>query len=273
MASNTSVVRNRITIDGRVYEAKALGGGKFQVVTSRGGTIGAFAVRGKVIEVEDGGIDGADPVDQIALLWAKATLSAQDWSTVRVPGAAPPAKAAVPPPAPPPAAAAPPPPRAPAPAPPPVPAQSPAPLPAPPIAPVIETSGVPHEPNESSQGGTPMTSASNPPLALESFPPGALDSDPRQDPNVTRGKSICRIATFARPEPAAFQRAKAYQAWLRTQPGVQAAYLAHDAHTGKTVSVTIWEDREKLAAMRHATPPPGAAQLKSLSVDLLWIVA
>jgi hypothetical protein len=61
-------------------------------------------------------------------------------------------------------------------------------------------------------------------------------------------------------------------AWLRSQPGVSAAYLTHDAQTGKTMSVTIWATRQHLAAIRDASPPAGAVQLKSLSVELLWIV-
>ncbi len=230
MASNTSVVRNRITIDGRAYEAKPQGGGRFIVATTSGSAVGGFAVKGRVLEVEDAHIAGADPIVEIALLWARATLSAQEWVTQVAGEPATPSAAVI---ATPPKEPAP----APAPAPPRAPAAAPAPAPLP-VAALVE-------PTE---------------------PAGSKDS------SVQRGKSICRIATHAKPEPAAFQKAKAYQVWLRTQPGVQAAYLAHDAQSGKTMSVTIWEDRDKLAALRYASPPTGAVQLQALSVDLLWIV-
>jgi len=101
-----------------------------------------------------------------------------------------------------------------------------------------------------------------------------VDATPVETPvdNEVRVKSICRIATHLRPDATSFQRAKAYQEWLREQPGVQAAYLAHDAQSGKTISITIYESRDKLAAMRERQPPRGAAQLKATSVDLLWVV-
>ncbi|MFO0613663.1 MAG: hypothetical protein U0414_13790 [Polyangiaceae bacterium] len=67
-------------------------------------------------------------------------------------------------------------------------------------------------------------------------------------------------------------QAKAFHMWLRNQPGVKASYLAKDPKSGKTISVTIWENQEKLSAIRYAQPPRGAVQLKSVSVELLYIV-
>jgi hypothetical protein len=90
--------------------------------------------------------------------------------------------------------------------------------------------------------------------------------------NPTVTWPTCRFITHDRPDAAAFKKALAYQAWLRTQPGVKAAYLTHDNATGKTVSVTIWETREQLAAMRYAQPPPEAVALKPLTVEDLWVV-
>lgn len=76
MSPTTRVVRNRIYIDDRHYDAKVQGGGKFNVVNAAGVLVGSFQVRGRAVEAEDLGIEGADPVEQIGRLWVKENLSA-----------------------------------------------------------------------------------------------------------------------------------------------------------------------------------------------------
>jgi hypothetical protein len=235
MSQKTSVQRNRITIDERTYEARALGGGRFDVLSRNGARLGGFVIKQGVLEAEDLGLPGADPVEQIGLLWAGANLSA-------------PVEAK----------------RAPTPIAPPLPAAA-APSPSP-SAPSQEAGRAP----------APVIARAPVPAAASNAPPaperGATGSIPPAAEVGVPVKSVCRIATHLRPDPQAFQKAKAYQAWLRTQPGVQAAYLTHDGTTGKTVSVSIWEDREKLAALRYAQPPANAVPLKAVSVELLWVV-
>ena len=85
-------------------------------------------------------------------------------------------------------------------------------------------------------------------------------------------KMVCRITTHDRPEAADLEKARAHLAWLKKQPGVKAAYLAHDPATGKTLSISVWETREQIAALKDRTPPDGAAPLKSLGVELLSLV-
>ncbi len=75
MSAGTRVVRNRIFIDDRHYDAKVLGGGKFDVFDAAGVRIGAFQVRGRAVEVEELGVEGADSVERIGLLWVRENLS------------------------------------------------------------------------------------------------------------------------------------------------------------------------------------------------------
>ncbi len=239
MAQKTSVVRNRITIDERVYDARVLGGGKFNVFDAAGVRIGMFAVKGRAVEAEDVGVEGADPVEQIGLLWVRENLSAQPAAKPADPAPevkAPPAQAASTPPA-------------------------------------VKPEAKPSEPT-----AVTVRSVATAPVAAQattsaaSVPDPASMSAPLNEPKAGRPRSICRVATHDKPDAFTLARGIAYQAWLKTQAGVLAAYLSQNPDNGKVTSVTIWEDREKLAAMRYAKPPAGAVQLKSVSVELLWIL-
>ena len=240
MAQKTSVVRNRITIDERVYDARVLGGGKFNVFDAAGVRIGMFAVKGRAVEAEDVGVEGADPVEQIGLLWVRENLSAQP-----APKAADPAPEVK---APSPQAAWT------------TPAAKPAAKPSEPTA--VTVRSVASAPVATAQATTTASSVPDP----------ANMSAPLNVPKAGRPRSICRVATHDKPDAFTLARGVAYQAWLKTQSGVLAAYLSQNPDNGKVTSVTIWEDREKLAAMRYAKPPAGAVQLKSVSVELLWVL-
>lgn len=201
MAPVIRVVRNSITVDGRAYEARVLGGGRFNVFNEARKLVGSFAVKNRAVEAEDLGVPDTDPIELIGQAWVRENLSA----------AAPPA-----------------------PKPPDPPPEPPAPPPSEPIA-------------------LPPTEPARAPAA------------------APEGVSICRLVTHERPDKASFQKAAGYIAWLRTQPGVEAAYLAHDPESGKTISFSIWESREKLVELRYAKPPEGAAPLRAVQVDLLLV--
>ncbi len=57
------------------------------------------------------------------------------------------------------------------------------------------------------------------------------------------------------PGDADVKKAKAHRAWLAEQPGFKGAYLAQDPETGKTLSISLWETKEHLAALKDQTPP------------------
>jgi hypothetical protein len=83
--------------------------------------------------------------------------------------------------------------------------------------------------------------------------------------------ALCRIVQHEPPDEAALAKARAYVTWLKKQPGVLSAVLAHDPGKKKTTSITVWTNQESLAALK--APPEGAAPLKASSVELLPVVA
>lgn len=85
-------------------------------------------------------------------------------------------------------------------------------------------------------------------------------------------KVVCRVAVHERPGAEELARAKAYHGWLAKVPGVKAVHFAHDPATGKAMSISVWETREHLAALKEQAPPEGAAPLKAVSVEVLPIV-
>jgi hypothetical protein len=88
-------------------------------------------------------------------------------------------------------------------------------------------------------------------------------------PNSTM---VCRISTHDRPTETDLRRARAHRAWLKSQPGFKAAYLAQDPATGKTLAITLWASREQLAALEARALPEGAVPLKPLSTETLQLL-
>ncbi len=84
-------------------------------------------------------------------------------------------------------------------------------------------------------------------------------------------KVVCRIVTHGRPGDADMKKAKAHRAWLTAQPGFKGAYLAQDPETGKTLSISLWETRERLEALKDQTPPEGAASLKPTATEVFQL--
>jgi hypothetical protein len=87
---------------------------------------------------------------------------------------------------------------------------------------------------------------------------------------ATRG--VCRIATHDKPTEADLEKARAYRAWMKKQPGCKASWFVLDPATGKALSISIWENRAQIAALKDGTPPAGASALAAASVDVYPIV-
>ena len=75
-----------------------------------------------------------------------------------------------------------------------------------------------------------------------------------------------------RPAEADLEKARAYRAWMKKQPGCKASYFVHDPATGKALSISIWETRAQIVALRDGTPPGDAAALAASSVELYPMV-
>jgi hypothetical protein len=91
-------------------------------------------------------------------------------------------------------------------------------------------------------------------------------------PAAPATKGFCRVATHERPADADVEKARAYRAWMRKQPGCKASYYVFDPATGKGLSISLWETREQLAVLRDGKPPEGAAALQAASVEIYPLV-
>ena len=48
-----------------------------------------------------------------------------------------------------------------------------------------------------------------------------------------------------------------FREWIKEQPGFVAGYHAQDSQTLKSVSITVWESKDSMMALRDRTPPGG----------------
>lgn len=85
-------------------------------------------------------------------------------------------------------------------------------------------------------------------------------------------KGYCRVITHEKPTDADVEKARAYRAWLKKQPGCKASYFMHDPSSGKAMSISIWESREHLAAVKDSDAPEGSAALASAAIDVFPMV-
>jgi heme-degrading monooxygenase HmoA len=85
-------------------------------------------------------------------------------------------------------------------------------------------------------------------------------------------KGICRITTHEKPTDADIQKARAHRAWMKKQPGCKASYFVHDPATGKAMTISIWDSRENLAALKDSDAPDGSAALVAATVEVFPMV-
>jgi heme-degrading monooxygenase HmoA len=77
-----------------------------------------------------------------------------------------------------------------------------------------------------------------------------------------------RIATFdTKPsvDPVLYEQ---FRAWMAGQPGMKAMYHVSDPTLGRYLSVSVWESREAVLAMKDRQFPGGPLGLKPSSVTL-----
>ena len=69
---------------------------------------------------------------------------------------------------------------------------------------------------------------------------------------------ICRVAIHDQtPGSIASDEARSFREWIKAQPGFIAGYHAQDSQTLKSISITVWESKESMMALRDRTPPGG----------------
>jgi heme-degrading monooxygenase HmoA len=73
---------------------------------------------------------------------------------------------------------------------------------------------------------------------------------------------ICRVAIHERtPGSIASEEARSFREWIKEQPGFVGGYHAQDSQTLKSVSITVWDSRDSMMALRDSTPPGGPVGL------------
>lgn len=101
--------------------------------------------------------------------------------------------------------------------------------------------------------------------------PAHAPAGPAPTPTMT-GAPICRLGLHKAGDAVAMARAKRHVEWLRTQPGILAAYLTLDAVNARAISIEIYASREAYAQMRYAKPPADAAPLDPVKLEQLDVV-
>lgn len=84
---------------------------------------------------------------------------------------------------------------------------------------------------------------------------------------------VMRIAMFEKMPDVDPVKHDELRKWMATQPGFRALYHAVDPTTGRLTSVSVWDSREQLMAMKDRTFPGGPLGLKPDSVEIYDIEA
>src|SRR5215210_6310798 len=69
---------------------------------------------------------------------------------------------------------------------------------------------------------------------------------------------ICSVAIHEQsPASIASDEARSIREWIKEQPGFGGGYHAQDSQTLKSVSITVWDPKDSMMALRDHTGPPG----------------
>jgi heme-degrading monooxygenase HmoA len=70
---------------------------------------------------------------------------------------------------------------------------------------------------------------------------------------------FCRVALHeTTPGSVASDDAKGFRDWVKEQPGFVDGYHVQDSETGRMYSISVWESKESMQALREHTPPGGS---------------
>ena len=69
---------------------------------------------------------------------------------------------------------------------------------------------------------------------------------------------ICRVVIHEQsPGSIASDEARSFLELMKEQPGCVGGYHAQDCQTLKSVSITVWDSKDSMMALRDRTPPGG----------------
>jgi len=84
---------------------------------------------------------------------------------------------------------------------------------------------------------------------------------------------ICRVAIHEQsPASIASDEARSIREWIKEQPGFGGGYHAQDSQTLKSVSITVWDSKESMMALKDRTPPGGPVGLTTDWQELYDVV-
>jgi hypothetical protein len=86
---------------------------------------------------------------------------------------------------------------------------------------------------------------------------------------MLRGREVLMVIRIARFVPAPveeWQRAGEFRDWMKSQPGFVHGWHAIDPVTGEGVSVSVWNSREEMQALKGRVFPGASLALKPSSV-------
>jgi heme-degrading monooxygenase HmoA len=70
---------------------------------------------------------------------------------------------------------------------------------------------------------------------------------------------FCRVALHEKtPGSVSSDEAKGFRHWIKGLPGFVDGYHVQDSETGRMLSITIWESKESMEALREETPQEGS---------------
>jgi heme-degrading monooxygenase HmoA len=79
---------------------------------------------------------------------------------------------------------------------------------------------------------------------------------------------VIRIGSFKGKPQVEPEKMLAFRAWMKSQPGFIAAWHAHDPETDKAVSISVWQDRAALLALKSQKFPGGPLNRVPEQVEL-----
>ena len=85
---------------------------------------------------------------------------------------------------------------------------------------------------------------------------------------------ICRVAIHKQsPGSIASEEARSFRKWIKEQPDFIVGYHAQDSQTLKSVSITVWDSKDSMMALRDRTPPGGPVGITTDWQEIYDVVA
>ncbi|MBK6518977.1 MAG: hypothetical protein IPM79_39220 [Polyangiaceae bacterium] len=85
-------------------------------------------------------------------------------------------------------------------------------------------------------------------------------------------RQVCQVVSFDAVTEDDLPKIDRYRKWLKTQPGLKAAFFVRDPESGKGRSVRVWSTKERMATFAALTAPEGAAEPASSGTEVTPLI-